>query len=315
MEQKKKIVLVGAGALGVYYASRIGDAAEIYVAARSDREAVLKNGGAYQIDSQKFGSYRFTPAGLPDGSAKPDFEPDYLFVCLKAIDGLDQPELCKNFVAPGTVIVIIENGLGNEAPFRRAFPENEIISAAAYLGVSRPEPGKVFHTDGNRLIFGNYPRSDGFSPALLGLCKLFEHTGIEVELTENILEKRWIKLLWNAVFNPLSVLGGNADTKQIMDNPAMTELAEDIMLELCSIAAAAGITITRETVDGILEYTRNFPPYKPSMLQDFLANRALEVEAILGEPLAVAEKFGIPAPKLKTVYALMTLICRKGNSR
>ncbi len=305
---KKKIVLAGAGALGVYFSSRInGDAAEVYVIARSDKAALQKNGGAYQIHSEKYGDYEFRPAGILDQNTVPEFAPDYLFVCLKAIDGLDQPAFCKNFVAPGTVIVIIENGLGNEEPFRKAFPENEIISTAAYVGVSRPEPGKLLHTDGGRLIFGNYPPEKEYTPALLELRSFFQTDAISVELTENIQEKRWIKLLWNAAFNPVSVLG-NADTKQIMDTPESAALAEEVMHEICAIAAAEGIIIPAESVTGIMEYTRGFSAYKPSMLQDFLAGRALEVEAILGAPLAVAEKHGIRTPKLEAIYALMTLV-------
>ncbi len=310
--KKKKIVLAGAGALGVYFASKIP--ADVYVIARSDRAALLENGGAYRIESEKYGSSLFYPAGILAPDEVPEFAPDYLFVCFKALDGLDQPSLCRNFVRPGTVIVIIENGLGNEEPFRRAFPENEIITAAAYVGVSRPEPGKIHHTDGGRLIFGSYPERTGFTPALTELGSFFaDNPAVTVELTEHIQEKRWIKLLWNAAFNPLSVLGNKADTQQIMNNPETCALAEGIMKEICAIAAAGGIIIPEETVSGIMDYTRGFSAYRPSMLQDFLAGRPLEVESILHAPLRFAAEHGVPAPKLETIYALMTLVQRKGT--
>ena len=54
--------------------------------------------------------------------------------------------------------------------------------------------------------------------------------------------------------------------------------------------------------DGI---TRNFPPYKTSMLQDFEAGRALEVEAILGNTLRIARRHRVAVPRIESCYALL----------
>ena len=43
---------------------------------------------------------------------------------------------------------------------------------------------------------------------------------------------------------------------------------------------------------------------KPSMLQDILAGRPIEVEAILGQPLAMAREVGVATPLLEVVCAL-----------
>lgn len=309
MNPKPKILLIGPGALGLFYTSRIAELAEISVAARSDYETVRARGG-YQILSQRHGDSFFQPRILKAGE-KPDFEPDYLFVCLKATDGLDQPALCAHAVGKNTTIVIIENGLGNEEPFRQAFPENEIISTAAYLGASRPEPGTVFHEDGGRLFFGEYPAENPQTEKLQWLADAFNAGGIPTKAVKNVQEERWRKLLWNASFNPVSVLGGDADSSEMLATADAEDLIRRIMLELCAIAESDGIHLPDQAVTDMIEYTRAFIAYRPSMLQDFNAGRALEVESIVGAPVRIARKNGVSAPMLETVYALMKLITRK----
>lgn len=309
MTDRPKILLIGPGALGLFYTSRLADKAEIAVAARSDYETASARGG-YQILSKQLGDFFFRPRILKAG-VKPDFEPDYLFVCLKVTDGLDQPALCAHAVGRNTTIVIIQNGLGNEEPFREAFPENEIISTAAYLGASRPEPGTVLHADGGKLFFGEYPASNPQTAKLQWLADAFNAAKIPTKIVANVQEERWRKLLWNASFNPVSVLGGDADSAVMLSTDNAENLIRRIMLELCAIAESEGIHLTEQAVTDMIEYTRAFAAYKPSMLQDFNANRPLEVESIVGSPVKIARKNGVPAPMLETVYALMKLITRR----
>ncbi len=308
-KNRPKILLIGPGALGLFYTSRLADKADISVAARSDYETAKERGG-YQILSSRHGDFFFRPDILKAGE-KPDFEPDYLFICLKVTDGLDQPGLCTHAVGRNTTIVIIQNGLGNEEPFRRAFPQNEIISTAAYLGASRPEPGTVLHTDGGKLFFGEYPATVPQTEKLQWLADAFNESGIPTKIVQNVQEERWRKLLWNASFNPVSVLGGDADSAVMLSTENAENLIRRLMLELCAIADSEGIHLPGQAVTDMIEYTRTFAAYKPSMLQDFNAKRPLEVESIVGSPLRIARKNGVPAPMLETVYALMKLITRK----
>lgn len=311
MSRKPKILLIGAGALGVFFTSRIAHSADIHVSARSDYEA-LKAAGHYRIRSVTLGDYDFTPAGILPFGRTPDFTPDYLFVCLKNLDGMDQPELCRFAVKPGTTIVVIGNGLDNEKPFHRAFPGHEIIGGAAYLGASRPAPGIVLHTDGGKLFFGEYPPKKTTERLKL-LLDLFNGAGIPAFEAENITEKRWIKLLWNVSFNPVSVLANDADTKLLLDDPECARLIENMMRELARIAEADGVTIPDGIIEETIRYSRDFAAYRPSMLQDFAAGREIELDAILGAPLRTAEQHGLDAPCLRTVYALLRVAARKGH--
>jgi ketopantoate reductase len=54
---------------------------------------------------------------------------DYVVCAHKAIDQDDVAAQLKPVVDPSrTTIVIIQNGVGNEEPFRKQFPQNTIIT-------------------------------------------------------------------------------------------------------------------------------------------------------------------------------------------
>jgi 2-dehydropantoate 2-reductase len=126
-----------------------------------------------------------------------------------------------------------------------------------------------------------------------------------------VVTTRWRKLVWNAPFNPISILGGGVDTRAMMENPESAALAGKIMEEVCRVAEAAGHPLPPKVVQENLDGTLKMTPYKTSMLVDFEERRPLEVEAILGNTLRVAKRHGVAAPHLESLYGLLTLVDRK----
>ena len=310
-----KILLTGAGALGVFFASKLAKAgAAVAVVARSDFEAASKYG--YEIND-KGTVYRFQPECVIREPAECPFVPDYLLITSKVLPGADPVKLTAGApMAPSTAVVLIQNGIATEEKIAQRFAGHEILSASAYLCASRPEPGKVINTGPGRLEMGSYPAGMP-APAAKRLAELFIAGGAPCRLLDNVQEARWRKLLWNVPFNPVSVLAGKADTGWMCDGAELEKLCRGLMDEVIAIAASEGISIASREADEMMAYTKSLKPYSSSMLQDYLAGRPLEVEAILGNPLRIAIRNGVPAPKMETCYALLKSVdalCRKANA-
>ena len=103
----------------------------------------------------------------------------------------------------------------------------------------------------------------------------------------------------------VSVLAGRVDTSKMSRGGELEKLCVDLMSEVIRVANAAGVALTEELAEKQREYTRNFPPYKTSMLQDYETRRALEVDAILGNTLRIARKYGVDVPRIECCYALL----------
>jgi len=304
---KPRILVVGTGAIGGFYGGKLAQAgALVSTLCRSDYEVVKAEG--IKVASI-LGDFHFIPEKvIPDlGEYGPP--PDYILVGLKVLPEIDTSEIIKEVVGPETAIVLLQNGVEIEEPVARSFPDNEIISGLAFICATRTSPGHIAHTDFGRVVIGHYPA--GKSVKAEELARLFNEAGLKCEVTEDAVTARWRKLVWNAPFNPISVLGGGADTKTMMENPESLELARKVMEEVCRIAEAAGHPLPEEIVQQNIDGTRAMAPYKSSMLVDFEAGRPMEVEAILGNGLRVAKRHGVSAPYMESLYGLLKLVDKK----
>ncbi len=303
----RSIVVVGAGAVGSYFGGRLAQGgATVSVVCRSDYDTVKQRGITVKSCD---GDFQFTPTCTLAHDEPPNCPAYYyVIVAMKVLPHIDVPATIRDFVGPHTAILLLQNGIDIEASVARAFPENEVISGLAFICVSRTAPGVVHHQDHGRIVLGRYPA--GRSSRVTALQRSFEAAGVPCRVSTDILTDRWAKLLWNAPYNTLSVLAGGVTTKEIMDDPALSVLVRQIMLEIRTIAAAYGCRIDMTVVDKHVEDTRTMRPYKTSMLLDFEAGRPLEVEAILGNALRMAAEKALPTPKLDVLYPLLATIDR-----
>ena len=303
----QRILVVGAGAVGTFYSAKLAQAgAEVTLVCRSDYETV--KAGGVEIASI-WGDFHFTPAGVVRSAAEfaagrvSSTTADLILVAAKVLPEIDVAALIRPAVGPGTVVLLLQNGVGIEAPVAAALPGTEIISGLAFTCLWRMAPGKIMHQDYGRLVLGSYP--SGISPKLEQLAAMFTQAGVPVALTDAVQRERWRKLVWNAPFNPISVLGGGVTTREILSDPEGAALSKVVMEEVMALAAADGWALPPEVVQKNLDDTLRMAPYKTSMCLDFEHGRPLEVEAILGNAVRLARRLGVRTPHLDTLYTLL----------
>ncbi|TFH43736.1 MAG: 2-dehydropantoate 2-reductase [Chrysiogenales bacterium] len=305
------ILLVGTGAVGGYYGGRLAQAgARVSALCRSDYDEVKKKGISVSSIS---GDFHFSPDRVIRDSDGYHDEPDYLIVAVKALPDIDLPALIGGGVGIRTSIVLLQNGIDIEDQIASSFPENELISALAFICASRPRYGHVEHQDFGKIAIGRYP--SGTSEKVERLAGLFSRTVVPCSVENDIVLARWKKLLWNAPLNPISVLTGGANTKEIMESGPALDLVRGVMEEVILLAENAGKHVPRSLIDDNIRDTLAMKPFKTSMLQDFEEKRPMEVESILGNALRIARRQGAPVPRLESLYGLLSLadsMIRKG---
>ena len=274
------------------------------VVCRSDYDAVSRDG--YDIHSQVFGDHRFRPDRVYREVAECRDPPDYLLLTSKVLEDVDRAALIRPAVGPRTVIVLIQNGVDIEAPLAAAFPDNELLSSLAFVAVGRSAPGRVDHVSLGWLILGRYP--SGLTPAAQGLAAAFEAGKVSCKLTENVVGARWQKAVWNAVFNPISILGGVLDTDAMVRTETEVAFVSKAMQEVCDVARAAGHPQSPNIIEQMIAATKAMPAYKTSMALDYENGRPMEIEAILGNTVRAARKLGVATPNLDAIYALAKMV-------
>ena len=287
------IGLIGAGAVGALYASRLHKAgAKIHVVSPRYHNEITAKG--IQIDSI-WGDTHWQPDTTTSDITRLPNELDYLLICTKVVADDAFYKAVSNTLHRNTTIVLIQNGIDIES----RYPKHPLISGLAFVCSSRRSPTHVQHTDYGRLVLGCYPT--GTTPALTQLVAMFTKAGVPCVASEDIRTDRYKKLVWNAPFNPLSVIY-QRDTKALLDELTSREEIITIMREVQQIAKVDGVTISDTFLDKMIADTQAMVPYKPSMLLDAQANRPIEIEAILGNALRIAKHHNLQTPAMLRIY-------------
>tara|TARA_A100001391_G_scaffold113172_2_gene76097 strand:+ start:1668 stop:2588 length:921 start_codon:yes stop_codon:yes gene_type:complete len=296
-------LIIGAGAIGSFYGAILKRAGcTVSAVVRSEYDAVKENG--FQFESP-LGDISWAPDYLYKDGDTPDAVPDYVILATKVLPDSDRVALVKPWVGEGTRIVLIQNGLDIERELADAYPNNPVISCLAFVAVSRQGPGRIKHNAYGRLVMGRFPQ--GADAHCEALRDLFVAGGIDIKLADDVVRERWLKCVWNTPFNPLSVLANGADTLTMLDAPGGEKLVRELMDEVMATAAADGYPLPPQLPDSNIEGTRKMPAYKNSMALDYLNGRAIELDAILGNVVAIAQKHGVAVPRLETMLAALRM--------
>lgn len=303
MSNKPSILIVGAGAIGSFYGAILKKAGcSVSTVLRSEYDAVKANG--IRITSP-LGGLSYRPDNVYRDGDTPTETPDYLILCVKVLPGVDRAALIKPWMDANTRLVLIENGLDIERELAEAYPANPLISCLAFIAASRTAPGEVEHKAYGKLVMGRFP--EGIDDDCRTLADLFIEGGISIDLTEQVVGERWRKCVWNTPFNPLSVLANGADTLTILDTEGGEALIRELMKETMATAAADGHPLDEQLIEQNIDGTRKMPAYKNSMALDYLNGRDIELDAVLGNVVAIARRHGVPVPHLTTVLTTLRM--------
>lgn len=318
------ILIVGAGAIGAFYGSRLAQAADmrVSVVCRSNYKVVSRNG--FAVTSPTYGSYKFTPHKTfanPSEAVASGICFDYLVISTKALpDVSDDSEILQGLVKDNhTSIVLVQNGLGVEEPYVQRFPSATILSAVTIASAAQTQHGLIEHNRWTRISIGPYlskdvTRADQQTAIERNhkFVHLLKEGGIKdaEEYSHSKLQVvRWHKIAINASMNPSAVLSGGSTNQEMAKDSELYIHLKGIMDEVLSTAEKVlGITLPADlaTSEAILRSTmKNTSGSKPSMLLDWEAGKKMELEVILGNPIKIARNHGLEMPRMQTLYALL----------
>lgn len=299
-----KIAIVGAGAVGGYYGARLARAGEeVHFLLRSDYAAVRERG--WRITDEE-GAWTLAPARAHDhpqaiGAC------DCVIVAAKATANPALPPLVRPLLGATTILLTLQNGLGN-VEFHAAYAgAPRVLGGLAFVCLNRVAPGVI-----EKYIPGSVRLGEMTGPAQArtrDLAARFTRAGVDCAAVDSLDLALWRKLVWNIPFNGLTIAAGGVTTDVVLARPELRARAKLLMGEVRAGAAALGHEIPAAFLDRQIEATYPMGAYKPSSLVDFLAGRAVEVEAIWGEPARRARAAGVAVPALEALYAELKEKC------
>jgi 2-dehydropantoate 2-reductase len=313
-----KVCIFGAGAVGGNVATRLlaAGADEISVVARGAMLQAMREQGLTLHSGGK--EIKAKPAVATDDPSTLPAQ-DLVLVTLKAHAAPGAAAAIARLLAPQGCAVFLVNGIpwwwrhglsGRSGPLPLLDPGGALwthIKPERALGcvVHCPNdlvaPGVIVHTGVNHFILGE---PDGSMSARLdAAAETFRRGGIDAKMSNDLRRDIWQKLVGNASGNTLCALS-RVDLGGLGADPELRALSISVMHETLAIAAALGWDLRAE-MDVESAARRGKPGQRPSMLQDVLQGRPMEVEALLGQIQAFARDAGIAVPTIDVILPLL----------
>ncbi|NQX65447.1 2-dehydropantoate 2-reductase [Paenibacillus alba] len=310
-----RIMIVGAGSLGLLYAAKLAALCEhITVIARTREQAEELTARGIAIigaDDEKQNGYNasitfnyYIEEAEFTGSLKPSY--DYLFLMVK------QPAITQKLVEyvkaqmnESTYLVSFQNGVGHEEMLKSAISPNRLLLAVTTEGARKEGMTAVAHTGAGTTYLGLLKQEEGiglFSHILL--VELLQKAGFQAEMSNNMDVRIWSKLIINAVINPLTAIM-RVQNGELLHSTWSLSLMESLYQEARIIAEARAVQLPDTLWNTILDVCAATAKNHSSMLQDILHARPTEIDRINGSLLEMANSLNLKLPTHQTVYQIV----------
>lgn len=323
MKRDARVCVIGAGAVGGLVGGRMAqsgaDVTMVDQGARldalADRGLTIVSPGGHREQVDEFAVATDTEGLGPH---------DLVVLGVKAYDLPTAVRSVPPVVGDDTVVLPLQNGIpwwyfeeydGDLEGYRLDAVDPDgvveahvdaarVIGCVPYVATEVTEPGVVECNEGGYFPVGEL---DGATTERVrALADRLEVAGFRSRVLDDVRSEVWLKAWGNLSFNPIGALTG-ATLGEICEHRATRALARGMMEEAQIVAEQLGASF-RRSIDRRIEGAEAVGDHKPSMLQDVEAGRPLEVEALVGTVVELAELTGTPVPRIEAVYALTTLL-------
>jgi len=296
-----KLVVVGAGGVGGYFGGKLQrrGTAVTFVARGAHLEALRRRG--LTIRSATEGEWSAPATAVEHLAGQPTA--DAVLLCVKSFDTEEAVEAIRPVVGPDTAVLSLQNGVDNEAKIDAALGAGHAVGGVAYVFATIEGPGVIAHTQGGRIVLGEL---DGQTrPRTERLRDAFTAAGVPTELSPDIRRALWDKYLAITAQAGMTALT-RKPTGVLRAIPECWTMWRLLLEELAAIAAAEKVSLAADVVERILTGVAGLKPdTTSSMYHDLTHGKRLELEALQGHALRLAERHGLPAPTLFAVYAAL----------
>jgi len=298
-----KLAVLGPGALGCLMAALFWEAgAQVCLADyRPERVALLRQRGI-QVHTLEGGP---RVVRVPIGLAAEVGPCDLTIMAVKAYQTEAAARSLPALMSQGGMALTLQNGLGNLEVMARIAGPGRLLAGVGLLGVTRQDEGRIIYAGRGAIYIGVPAGSQVTGAEVAAVVDLFRQAGLECQAREDIEAVLWEKLVINVGINPLTALLRVPNGALLELSPAW-EVAVAAAGEAQAVARAAGLNLSGDPAARLAQVCTATAANRSSMLQDILAGKQTEIEALNAQVAARGRALGVPTP----VNDLLTRLLR-----
>lgn len=288
-----KIFILGAGAIGSVYGALLSESNDVtLIGNKAHVEAINAKGLSIVGDIEK----TFRPKVDTDIRSIP--QKALIILTTKAYDSAKAIEGIRKLLKKDTVILILQNGLGNEEIVRCIVGDRvKILRGVTKMASESSKPGKIRFWSGETIIESNEDSTK--------IVEIFNACGLKASLSEDIDREVWTKLVVNSVVNPLTALFRVRNCA--IGGDSLKTVRHGIVRECVEVAKAEGIALPENLavrIDKRLSSYTNFS----SMYQDIVKGKKTEIDFLNGKIVDLGKKHHIQTPINEALVSLIKFL-------
>jgi 2-dehydropantoate 2-reductase len=297
----KRILIVGAGAIGSLYAAHLARVAEVWVFARREEHAQSINQRGLRVTGHNEFHTHLKAATTPHDF--PDF--DFGIVATKASQTREAFAPVAHLFGHGAVLSA-QNGLGSEEVLAELMPSGYVIRGTTFMSGTRFADDHVHYELNTATWMGPFEPTNTPFALVEELAALLNASGLKAEALRDARPAQWSKLIFNASVNSVSALTELPHSPHFAAEAEFADLGHllhQLIEEGKTVAAALGIELHEDPwAMNCIGARTNHPP---SMLYDVRHRFPTEVDFLGGAIAREAQRAGVPAPLHTALYRLI----------
>lgn len=303
-----KICLLGAGSLGSTIGGTLSaGGSDVWLVDQwQDHVDVMKRDGLTILED---GSEQVIKVKAATDTSGLDVM-DLVIVLVKSFHTREVVEAAGNIIGTQTVVMSLQNGLGNEEVIAGIVGKERIISGKTYVGGGIVAPGKVSSgIKGKLTVIGEMDGS--ITSRIMSVSDEFNRSGLKTEISDNIVGMIWDKLLVNVSTAALTSIT-RLTYGELYKADTLAEIAQMAVAEGVAVAVAKHIRLdTMNPAEIWRRASAGLPAsFKTSMLLGLERGIKSEIDYINGAVVSYGEQVNVSTPVNKTLVA-----CVKGIER
>jgi len=296
-----KIVIFGGGSMGLAYAgliSKIASDVLLFVRRPEQVTAINKEGLTLQTSKGK------QPIKVKATANPNDLkEADSVVMLVKNYDSESAAKVIAGNTKESCVIMTTESGIGVEEIYNEVCSPRKIIRAVSYLGCKRLSDTSTQIGENMNIVI---QRPDESNKIAIELVELMQKAGFQVELSDNINDIVWKKMIVVTAQQATSALTG-LTFGQLLESEDALALAKNLLGELKLVSKKENIHLSDDLMKIVKNNWKSLPSHKSSMYQDLKSGRKTEIDMMNGAIVRLGAKHGIPTPNNDAITRLVRL--------
>ncbi|AEB07902.1 ketopantoate reductase family protein [Desulfobacca acetoxidans] len=295
-----KIAIIGPGAMGLFFAARLQESGqEVWLLDyRPERTAHLKQHALRLITLDGEDRDYYLNVVYEAHAIGPC---DLTLVTVKAHQTEAAAAQLPLLMADGGVALTLQNGIGNLETMAAVVGPERLLAGVTTLGVTLLEIGRIRHAGQGPVLIGRPPGALVTDETLRLIVEVFRGAGLDCRETADIMAAVWDKLLINVGINSVTALT-RLRNGQLLIAPEAWRVASAAVQEAWQTALASGVKPSPEPLSRMRQVCQATANNRSSMLQDVLAKRQTEIDAINGQIV----RLGITLQVATPINALLT---------